>query len=135
MTTLMEAAKNIRAFERGSLANRLSVLEDSFQGRSKAGSASLCSSLNINPLLLDSALVLKQAASQISVVVHSIGILTSLPYILEEDETIESLSLGAGSTGRPFDLETSLRLAEFKFIQWKGGAESIRQNSGWFPTL
>jgi hypothetical protein len=37
--------------------------------------------------------------------------------------------LGAGNTGRAFDLETTLRVAEFKFIHWQGGAESIRQNS------
>ena len=129
MTTLIEAAKNIQTFESGSLTGRLSALQDSFQGKSKADSEFLCSTLNINPSLLDSALVLKQAAGQINVVVHSIGILVSLPCILKEGEIIESLSLGAGNTGRPFDLETNLRLAEFKFIQWKGGSESIRQNS------
>jgi hypothetical protein len=33
-------------------------------------------------------------------------------------------------TGRSFDLETSDRVAvaEFKFIRWQGGPESIRQN-------
>jgi hypothetical protein len=38
------------------------------------------------------------------------------------------VSLGAGNTGRQFDLETNLRVAEFKFISWRGGPESIRQN-------
>jgi hypothetical protein len=47
---------------------------------------------------------------------------------LEDDERIEALSLGAGNTGRLFDLETNHRVAEFKFIQWRGGPESIRQN-------
>ena len=129
MITLIEAARNIQTFESGSLTDRLSALQNSFQGKGKADSESLCSSLNINPSLLDSALVLKKVAGQINVVVHSIGILVSLPCILEEDEIIESLSLGAGNTGRPFDLETDRRLAEFKFIQWRGGSESIRQNS------
>jgi hypothetical protein len=32
-------------------------------------------------------------------------------------------------TGRKFDLETTSRVAEFKFIRWRGGAEAIRQNS------
>ena len=27
-----------------------------------------------------------------------------------------------------FDLETNLRVAEFKFINWRGGTETIRQN-------
>ena len=42
---------------------------------------------------------------------------------------IESLSPGAGNTGRDHDLETDKQIAEFKFIEWRGGAESIRQNS------
>jgi hypothetical protein len=50
-------------------------------------------------------------------------------FILEQGETVEYVSLGAGNTGREFDLETNLRVAEFKFIRWRGGAESIRQNS------
>ena len=57
------------------------------------------------------------------------GILTALPEILEENERVEYLSLGAGNTGRQFDLETDRRIAEFKFINWKDGSESIRQNS------
>lgn len=42
---------------------------------------------------------------------------------------IESLSLGAGNTGRHHDLETDRQIAEFKVIQWRGGAEAIRQNN------
>ena len=38
------------------------------------------------------------------------------------------MSLGTGNTGRRFDLETNVRVAEFKFITWRGGPESIRQN-------
>jgi hypothetical protein len=61
-------------------------------------------------------------------VIHSLGILLCLPHLLNEGETIEYVSLGAGNTGRLFDLETSERVAEFKFIHWRGGPESIRQN-------
>ena len=41
---------------------------------------------------------------------------------------VEYASLGAGNTGREFDLETNRRIAEFKFIHSRGGPESIRQN-------
>ena len=44
-------------------------------------------------------------------------------------EKVEYVSLGAGNTGGEFDLETTERIAEFKFISWRGGAVSIRQNS------
>jgi hypothetical protein len=66
-------------------------------------------------------------AGQINVVIHALGILLCLPYILRPGERIEYVSLGAGNTGRAFDLETNLRIAEFKFIHWQGGPESIRQ--------
>jgi len=75
------------------------------------------------------ALNLKQIAGQVNVMIHALGILISLPRILEEDEAIESVSLGAGNTGKKFDLVTDRRVAEFKFIQWRGGSESIRQNN------
>jgi hypothetical protein len=42
---------------------------------------------------------------------------------------IEYVSLSAGNTKRKFDLEANQRIAEFNFIRWQGGSESIRQNS------
>ena len=78
--------------------------------------------------MLQSAFQIKSVAGQINVIVHAVGILLSLPEILREGEEVISLSLGAGSTGKDFDLETNLSIAEFKFIQWRGGAEAIRQN-------
>jgi hypothetical protein len=79
--------------------------------------------------VLRGAGLVKQLASQINVVIHALGILLCLPHILRPREVIDYVSLGAGNTGRTFDLETSLRVAEFKFIRWQGGPESIRQNS------
>ena len=78
---------------------------------------------------LAAASELKRIASQVNVTIHALGILLCLPHILEGSETIEYVSLGAGNTGRRFDLETDLRIAEFKFIRWRGGPESIRQNT------
>lgn len=89
---------------------------------------------SVTPETLRAALLIKSVAGQINVVVHALGILTALPYILETDEVIESLSLGAGNTGRDHDLTTDRRIAEFKFIEWRGGPESIRQN-GLFADL
>jgi hypothetical protein len=36
--------------------------------------------------------------------------------------------VGCGKHREEFDLETNRRIAEFKFIHWRGGPESIRQN-------
>ena len=128
MITLVEAASLIQDFEHGSLTNRISTLESTLKNADKATCASMFQTLQVNPSLLDSALALKQTAGQVNVLVHAIGILLALPHILEDQEAIQSLSLGAGNTGKSFDLETTHRVAEFKFINWKGGPESIRQN-------
>jgi hypothetical protein len=79
--------------------------------------------------VLGAAGLVKQLAGQIKVVIHALGILLCLPHILRPGEIIEYVSLGAGNTGRAYDLETNLRVAEFKFIHWQGGPESIRQNA------
>ena len=78
---------------------------------------------------LAAAAELKRLAGQIDVTIHALGILLCLPHILEPGETVDCVSPGAGSTGREFDLETSLRVVEFKFIRWRGGSESIRQDT------
>jgi hypothetical protein len=129
MITLTEAANQIQQFSNGSLTSRISNLENTLQGKSNQELQDAYLNLKIDPSLIDAAISLKQIAGQINVVIHAIGILISLPHILEDGEIVEALSLGAGNTGRPFDLETNRRVAEFKFINWKGGAESIRQNS------
>jgi|SRR3989339_258340 len=79
--------------------------------------------------ILKSALRIKKVTGQIHVIIHAWGILLSLPYILDKDEKITSLSLGAGNTGKKFDLETDKRIAEFKFIEWQGGPEAMRKKA------
>lgn len=60
--------------------------------------------------------------------VHATGIVRSLPHILTAGETVKSTSLGAGNTGKAHDLETNFQIAEFKFIHWSGGSETVRQD-------
>ncbi len=129
MRTLDDANKEVQQFKKGSLRQHVSSLEKELVGKDKTACPRIYSEHVIGSSLLDSAVALKRAAGQVNEVVHAIGILLSLPHILRDEETIQSLSLAAGNTGKPFDLETNLRVAEFKFIDWKGGPESIRQNS------
>lgn len=125
---LEEAAKHLRTIESGDLTKRIAYLESAFCKQSQETPSSLCVKHGVTDVALEAALVFKAAAGQINVVIHALGILASLPHILRDEERVESLSLGAGNTGRHYDLETNLRVAEFKFIQWRGGPESIRQN-------
>lgn len=79
--------------------------------------------------ILRSALLLKKSLGQINVIIHALGIVNLLKSILDKNEIIEELSIGAGNTNRPFDLVTNKRIAEFKFINWSGAQDTIRQNS------
>ena len=71
---------------------------------------------------------IKKISAQVDVAIHAYGILLVLSKILEDDEVIEYLSLGAGNTGKAFDVSTSKRIAEFKFAKWDGGGNTVRQN-------
>ncbi len=122
------AIQAIEDFQGDSLTQSLSAIESSVLGLSKADLEAFCDSRGIDNAFMSSAASIKKVAGQINVIIHAAGILCSLPRILKPGEVVESVSLGAGNTGRNFDLETNLRIAEFKFIDWQGGPESIRQN-------
>ena len=126
---LESAAKSLRGFYAGkSLTSRISELQLGVEGSVNNGVADLLTVESIDESVLDAALQLKMVAGQINVVIHAVGILLSLPFVLDAGEVVSFVSLGAGNTGKAFDLETDKRVAEFKFINWQGGAEAIRQN-------
>lgn len=112
----------------GRLGDRISSLENALRGVVVEGVDELQNRYNVSASAMKGALTVKEMAGQVNVTIHAMGIVISLPYILEPSETVVDASLGAGNTGRAFDLETDRRIAEFKFIRWRGGAESIRQN-------
>lgn len=122
------AIKAISKFQGDSLTKSLSNLEAGIVGSSASDSLEYCIEREINDDFIASALAVKKVAGEINVIIHASGILHSLKNILKNGEIVQSVSLGAGNTGKKFDLETNLQVAEFKFIDWKGGAESIRQN-------
>jgi hypothetical protein len=126
---LRQALETVAGFGEGAkLTTRIAQLEATFQKTSLADLPGVLEREAVNEQLVRAAMSVKKAAGQINVVIHAVGILMSLPHVLAEDERILSLSLGAGNTGRDFDLETDLQVGEFKFTSWRGGAESIRQN-------
>jgi hypothetical protein len=110
------------------LTQRIAMIEAQLRGKSMPKIGTQLVAQGIDDDLLHGALAVKQLVGQINVVIHVVGILVALPFVLAEGEKIESLSLGAGNTGRRHDLETNRQVAEFKFIDWRGGAEAIRQN-------
>lgn len=125
---LAEVAHVLERFARADLGATLAGIERAVQGLSAETCADTLSSAGVSIDVLAAAASLKRIAGQVNVAIHATGILLCLPHILESDEAVEYVSLGAGNTGRDFDLETNRRIAEFKFIHWRGGSESIRQN-------
>lgn len=123
-----KAIRAIEDFQGSSLTKSLARIESEIVGYDSSSSHDFCNEHKVDNGFMDSALSIKNVAGQINVIIHAAGILNSLSAILEKEEIVESASLGAGNTGKRFDLETNIRVAEFKFIDWKGGSESIRQN-------
>lgn len=110
------------------LTRTLSRIEGDIRGMTANNCTDFLEGAGAGREVLAAAAEMKRRAGQINVTIHALGILLCLPHILEPDERVEYVSLGAGNTGRKFDLKTNLRVAEFKFIRWRGGPESIRQN-------
>ena len=129
MTDLGTAISRLKDFTGASLTSRIASLEIALEGADKTQSAALLEREAVTRDVLASAYLVKRTAGEINVVIHALGILLLIPALLDEGERVEYLSLGAGNTGRPFDLETDRRIAEFKFSHWQGGADTIRQNS------
>ena len=128
MGSVEDAVELLLRFKGDNLKHRIAGLEGGARSLHASATAVLNAKEGIDSDLLQALRRVKLASSQIDVAIHAAGILAVLPHLLEPGEVIESLSLGAGNTGREFDVETSERVAEFKFINWAGGSETIRQN-------
>jgi hypothetical protein len=119
--SLASCAEQIAKFSGRNLKLTVVDLEFKFTQLDKNQIKERLSADAISSDLMLAARTLKRAAAQIDVVLHALGILTLLPVILEDNETVQSLSLGAGSSEeKRFDLETNRRVAEFTFTDWQG---------------
>ena len=124
---VVDALGRVAQFRGDDLAGAVGRLEGLVAGQERSALGSFLGQELVTMELLRAAVMVKRAASQIDNVVHAVGMLLCLPELLREGEVIEAVSLAAGNTGKPFDLVTDQRIAEFTFIDWKGGAESIRK--------
>lgn len=127
--TIAKAIHLLQTFRGTDLTQTIYQIERSLKGVPANSYSAVLATSGAQAEILSAAGLVKQLAGQINVIIHALGILLCLPHILRPGEVIDYVSLGAGNTGRAFDLETNLRIAEFKFIHWQGGSESIRQNS------
>jgi hypothetical protein len=129
LSSLEEAAKRIEDFgARPALTARIKELEAAASGLRPHQIKAVLEREDVDAELIAAARTVKALAGQVNVIMHTAGILASLPYILEPSEIVESLSLGAGNTGRDHDLVTDLRIAEFKLIDWRPSRNTLREN-------
>lgn len=126
--SMIRSLEAIENFIGSDLTSRIADLEWTVKGCSGAECSVKNAEAGVTSDLLSAAYAVKRAAAQINVLIHAVGGLLLATQIMEPDEKIQYMSLGAGNTGRAFDLETDRRVAEFKFIHWTGGSDTIRQN-------
>jgi hypothetical protein len=126
---IQSAAASLQKFSGANLTEALARIESDLRGATLKKCSAVLASGREEKNTLAAAFALKRVAAQVNTAIHALGIILCLPHILKDDEVVDYVSLGAGNTGRTFDLETNFRVAEFKFIAWQGTAETIRQNS------
>jgi len=120
--------KGLPVSESRSLRVQIAKLEQRFKSQRKSDVLEYVEKHGVSEMLVEK-LNIKKLSAQVDVFIHAYGILLVLPKILDDNEVIEYLSLGAGSTGKAFDLSTTKRIAEFKFAQWDKDNNTIRQNN------
>jgi hypothetical protein len=119
---LDDAIKIVSFFKKGGLRSKLQDIEKLANTTSTTDFESLFSA----------AKIIKEASSQIDEVLHASGIMMALSVWLYKNEVIEYLSLGAGNHKERFDLETNLRIAEFKFGKWNESSANGVRRRGYF---
>lgn len=126
---LLTAVAELDVFLRATpLTEAISALERALEGADRDAAVQAAAASGVTAELLAAALTVRARLGRINDLVHAAGIALALPRLLDEGERITIRpSLAAGNdAGRPYDLRTDLRAAEFKFAQWKG-ADAMRK--------
>jgi len=92
-----DAFDNLSGYLGNALTSRVNALESHFRGACDQNVEGLLKNQQLTSHLFSQALSIKRATGQLDVVIHALGVLLSLPAVLENGEVIERLSLGAGN--------------------------------------
>ncbi len=123
------AVERLAAFlATGPLTTTIATLEHQLLGRDRSEAAALTSGTRVDRDLLGAAITVRHEFGRLSDLIHAAAICLVLPQILAAGEQITNRpSLAAGNDpSRPYDLETNMRVAEFKLAQWRG-ADAMRK--------
>ena len=126
--SLQQAVMRLAAFLDRPLTEQIAQLERDIDGCSGDGAAEVVRAAGVDGPLLDAAIDVRVRLGRINDLIHAAAIVLSIPRILRPGERlVRRPSLAAGNDpSRPFDLETDLRVAEFKLAVWKG-ADAMRK--------
>jgi hypothetical protein len=103
------------------LTSAIADLEYELEGRHQEELDGVLDARGLSPELLTAALLVRRHVGRVNDLIHAAAIALSLPKLLAPGETLRRPSLAAGNDpSRPFDVETDLRVAEFKFARWDG---------------
>ena len=106
---------------RSPLAHTVADLEIALDGCGRDDVARVASDHDVTVELLRSAVAARDTFGKLNDLIHATAIALALPHLLKPGETLLRPSLAAGNTPeRLFDVETDLRIAEFKFARWDG---------------
>jgi hypothetical protein len=104
------------------LTTAVSDLEHALDGADRDSVTEVARGFGIDAELVRAAVLTRRELGRINDLIHASAIVTLLPSLLEPGEVVVGRpSLAAGNDpSRRYDLETNLRVAEFKFAEWKG---------------
>jgi hypothetical protein len=120
---LIGAVQRVAEFlQTAPLTSAIASIEGGLDGEDAAGVRKVTKAAGIDESLLGAAIKIRRELGRISDLIHAAAITLVLPKILEPGERVTNRpSLAAGNDpSRPFDLETNLRVAEFKLSRWLG---------------
>lgn len=104
------------------LTTAVAELERALEGANCESVAEVAHNFGVDADLVRAAVLTRRGLGRINDLIHATAIVKLLPDLLEPGESVHGRpSLAAGNDpGRRYDLETNLRVAEFKFAEWKG---------------
>ncbi len=104
------------------LTSRIAAVEHDLVGRDPGSLADVAGLAELSVQTAQAAIQVRSALGRLSDVIHASVICSVIPRIMRDEERITVRpSLAAGNdASRPYDLETTHRIAEFKVAIWQG---------------
>lgn len=110
------------------LGQRIAALENELAGKDRDAVATVVASHGLASATLAASLLVREQLGKLSDLIHATGIALALPHVLESGELLKKPSLAAGNDPeRLYDVETNLRVAEFKLARWTNGGNGARE--------